>query len=145
MSELKVLIVDDKIEDRAALHRLLATLELNIGMAEECGAGAEAQSLVHELNPDIVFVAFDEPVARPLKTIESLAMEGKGIIIAVSPLTDRDYLRKAMRAGAKEYLLKPLKAKEVSRAVQEVLEEERRKSTSKLLSDSGYYRRGSTD
>lgn len=137
MSDLRVLLVDDKVEERATLRRLLAATEMNISMVDECGAGAEAHSLAQELSPDIVLVAFEEPLARSLKTIENLASSDTGLVVAVSSLGDREYLRKAMRAGAREYLVKPVKPKELARVVQDVLEEERRR---KLLVDSGRIR-----
>ncbi|MDP2662546.1 MAG: response regulator, partial [Dehalococcoidia bacterium] len=134
---LNILLVDDKPNERIAMRRLLNSAELNIGNIEECGAGAEAHSMAHELKPDIIFVAFEEPIARPLKTIENLANNKSSLIIAISSTSDSDYLRKAMRAGAREYLAKPVKPKDLARAIQDVMEEERRR---KLLEQSGRLR-----
>lgn len=136
-AELKVILVDDKVEQRTALRRALGASELSIGVIEECGAGAEAHSLIEELNPDIILVSFEEPIARSLKTIEALAGNASGLIIAVSSLGDREYLRRAMRAGAREYLVRPLKPKEMTRIIQDVLEEDKRR---KLLAESGRVR-----
>lgn len=136
-SELKVLLVDDKLEERAALRRLVVASELNVSSIEECGAGAEAHSLAQELAPEIILVALEEPIARSLKTIETLAGSGSGIVIAVSSLGDREYLRRAMRAGAREYLVRPIKPKEMTRVIQDVLEEEKRR---KLVAESGRLR-----
>ncbi len=137
MSELKVLLVDDKVEERTALRRLLAAAELNLTWIEESGAGAEAHHLVQELVPDIILVGFEEPIARALKTIETLANIKSSLVVAVSSLRERDYLRRAMRAGAREYLVKPIKPKEMARAVQDILEEDKKR---KLLADSGKVR-----
>ncbi len=137
MAELSILLVDDKADERTALRRLLTSSDLSIGTIEESGAGAEAHSLAYDLKPDIIVVGFEEPIARPLKTIENLSNEKSSLVIAISSLGDSDYLRKAMRAGAREYLVRPIKPKDVARAIQEVLEEERRR---KLLSESGRIR-----
>lgn len=137
MAELNILLVDDKPDERVALRKLLSSMELSIGNVEECGAGTEAHSMAYDLKPDLIMVAFEEPIARPLKTIENLANNKSSLVIAISSLGDSDYLRKAMRAGAREYLVKPIKPKELTRAVQAVLEEERRR---KLQADSGSIR-----
>ncbi len=137
MAELNILLVDDKPDERVALRKLLSSMELSIGNVEECGAGTEAHSMAYDLKPDLIMVAFEEPIARPLKTIENLANNKSSLVIAISSLGDSDYLRKAMRAGAREYLVKPIKPKELTRAVQAVLEEERRR---KLQVDSGSIR-----
>jgi len=137
VTEIKLLLADDKIEERAALRRLLAAAELNLAWIEECGAGTEAHSTAQELEPDIILVSFEEPIARSLKTIENLANNQDGLVIAISSLGERDYLRKAMRAGAREYLVKPLKPKDLARAIQDILEEEKRR---KLLAESGKIR-----
>lgn len=137
VAELKILLVDDQVAERSALHRLLSTTELNFTLIEECGAGAEAHSLAQELTPDIVLVSFEEPIARAIKTIENLANNKLGLVVAVSSMGDRDYLRKAMRAGAREYLVKPIKPKDLARVIQDVLEEERKR---KLLVDTGRMR-----
>ncbi|MDO8689219.1 MAG: response regulator [Dehalococcoidia bacterium] len=134
---LNILLVDDKPNERTAIRRLLTSAELSIGNIEECGAGAEAHSTAYELKPDIIFVAFEEPIARPLKTIENLANNKSSLVIAISSMSDSDYLRKAMRAGAREYLAKPIKPKDLARAIQDVMEEERRR---KNLADSGKIR-----
>lgn len=137
MSELRVLLADDKVEERSALRRLLSATELNLSWIEECSAGTEAHSMAQDLAPDVVLVAFEEPIARALKTIETLATNKSTLVMAISSLGDRDYLRKAMRAGAREYLVKPIKPKELSRAIQDVMEEDRKR---KQLSDSGRVR-----
>jgi len=137
VAELNILLVDDKPDERVALRKLLSSMELSIGNVEECGAGTEAHSMAYDLKPDLIMVAFEEPIARPLKTIENLANNKSSLVIAISSLGDSDYLRKAMRAGAREYLVKPIKPKELTRAVQAVLEEERRR---KLQVDSGSIR-----
>ncbi|MDP2661039.1 MAG: response regulator [Dehalococcoidia bacterium] len=136
-SELKFLLVDDKPEERSVLRRLLAASELGIANIEESGTGAEAHSLSQELAPDIILVSFEEPIARGIKTIETLAGNGYGLVVAISSLGDRESLRRAMRAGAREYLVKPVKPKEMARVIQDVLEEERRRE---LLSESGKLR-----
>ncbi|HLE81761.1 MAG TPA: hypothetical protein VJA25_10765, partial [Dehalococcoidia bacterium] len=91
MTEIKLLLADDKIEERAALRRLLAAAELNLAWIEECGAGTEAHSTAQELEPDIILVSFEEPIARSLKTIENLANNQDGLVIAISSLGERDY------------------------------------------------------
>lgn len=134
MAEIKVLLADDKPEERAALRRVLAATGLDLARIEESGAGSDAHSLAQELEPDVILIAFEEPVARALKAIEALANLKSSQVVAVSSLGDREYLRKAMRAGAREYLVKPVKPGELARAIQAVLDEETRR---KALAETG--------
>src|SRR5262249_4763545 len=67
-------------------------------------------------------------IARPLRTIELLSVSRPNAgIVVVSTSNDREVMRKAMRAGARDYLTKPASAEEVQRALLQVLEGEQKK------------------
>ncbi|MEE8347218.1 MAG: AAA family ATPase, partial [Dehalococcoidia bacterium] len=94
------------------------------------GYGAEALSLASELKPNVVLVGVEEPSARALQTIESLVdLLPDSPIIAYSSLTDAESARKAVVAGVRDYLTKPLNTNEVVKSVQTAIaQQERRRS-----------------
>jgi pilus assembly protein CpaE len=67
-------------------------------------------------------------VARALQTIESLADAVPGApAIVYSTMADASSVRRAMVAGARDYLIKPIKPEELVRSMHGVLEQEERK------------------
>src|SRR3990172_9501819 len=106
-SDIKVVLVEE-LERRAGLRKLIGNAQLNL--IGEAGFGQEAITVVHQLQPDAVVLSMEEPVARPLKSIEGLVLSQPNLIIVViSSLGEREHLRKAMQAGARDYLVQPLR------------------------------------
>ena len=126
---IRLLLVDDRPAERMALRKLLALSQANAMVIGETGLGGEAVTAAEGLDPDVILISLEEPLARPLRILEALAMGGGAPIIAISSMGDRDCLRKAMRAGAKEYLVKPLSAEELGKTVESIfVAEQQRKS-----------------
>jgi pilus assembly protein CpaE len=113
--EIKVLIVDEA-EGRAAIRKAIVSGEINI--VGETGFGTEAFTAAREYRPDIAVVSFEEPIARPQRTIEALsAGQEAPAVIVISSLGDREHIRKAMLAGARDYLGKPIRGTELQEAI----------------------------
>jgi pilus assembly protein CpaE len=94
----------------------------------EAGYGIEAVTVAQEKLPDVFLVSVEEPVARALQTIESLADAVPGApTIVYSSMADAASVRRAMVAGARDYLIKPVKPEELMRSIHSVLEQEERK------------------
>src|SRR5258708_28445463 len=97
-NEIRFLAVEDAA-NRGGLAKLLSGGARAV--AAESGYGPEAVSAAQSNAPDVVVVSLEEPIARPLRTIEMLCASQPGIaIVVISSLTDRDALRKSVRAGA---------------------------------------------
>ena len=65
--------------------------------------------LARDTKPDAIVVSLEEPVARPLKSIETLTIATPDIpVVVVSSLIDKEYLRRAMVAGARDFVAHPL-------------------------------------
>jgi pilus assembly protein CpaE len=101
-----VLIVDDNDKTRAKLIDQLRYADIRI--VGESTFGTSAASWASQLGVDVVIVAIDEPIARALRTIELLTNGAtRWPVIAVSNRTDREMMRKAMLAGARDYMVLP--------------------------------------
>jgi pilus assembly protein CpaE len=122
----EVVTVDPDLSSRAETKRAVQIAHFQV--IGEAGYGVEAVTVAKERPPDVFLVSVEEPVALALQTIEQLSdAVPNAPTIVYSSLTDAQSVRRAMVAGARDYLVKPLKPEELSRAVYGVLEQEERK------------------
>lgn len=124
--EPEVAVVDPNPDERADTRHMLAAGQLTV--VGEADYGIEAVTVAKEHPPDVFLVSMEEPVARAIQTIEMLggAVPGAAVIV-YSSLADAASVRRAMVAGARDFLIKPLKPEDVTRAVYGILEQEERR------------------
>jgi pilus assembly protein CpaE len=119
----KVIVVDGSLEGRSELHKLLSLA--HIAVLGEAGYGVDAQTLVEDVQPDAALVGLEEPVARGLQTVEALSSSFPNLpIIIYSSLSDGASVRRAMLAGARDYLSQPLDSETVTNSIRMVLDQE---------------------
>ena len=122
----EIVTVDPDLGSRAETKRAVQLAHFTV--VGEAGYGVEAVTVAKERPADAFLVSVEEPVALALQTIESLADACPNApTIVYSSLSDAQSVRRAMVAGARDYIVKPLKPEELSRAVYGVLEQEERK------------------
>jgi pilus assembly protein CpaE len=122
----EIVTVDPDLGSRAETKRAVQLAHFSV--VGEAGYGVEAITVANERQPDIFLVSVEEPVALALQTIEQLAdAVPNAPTIVYSSLADAQAVRRAMVAGARDYIIKPLKPEDLGRAVYGVLEQEERK------------------
>ena len=122
----EVVTVDPDLSGRSEMKRTLQMAHFTV--TGEAGYGIEAVTVAQEKLPDVFMVSVEEPVARALQSVEALADAVPGApAVVYSTLADAVSVRRAMVAGARDYLIKPVKPEELVRAVHGVLEQEERK------------------
>ena len=122
-SSARVLIVDEDLENRGDIQRRLVKAQLVVAGA--CGYGAQAASLASEIAPEAVLVGVEEPLARALQTIEALCAVLPHVpVIAYSSRADAESARRAVLAGARDYLTRPFRS---GQPVQSILEQLQRR------------------
>jgi pilus assembly protein CpaE len=127
MKRIRVLIVDDISETRESVSRLLQ-FETDIEVIGEAGAGSEALRLAENLHPDIVLMDINMPDMDGIRATELLSLRVPDCaVIIMSVQEEQDYLRRAMMAGAREYIVKPFTGSELSSTIARVYEIESRK------------------
>jgi DNA-binding NarL/FixJ family response regulator len=103
---IKVLLVDDHHLVRQGLRKLLEDDE-SIRVVGEAGNGLEGIKLAEELKPDVVVMDMSMPELDGVQAILEIrrrAPEAK--VLVLSMYSEDSYVRNAVHAGAKGYLLK---------------------------------------
>lgn len=130
-----VLIIDEQPHSRAQVRQELAGMD--IAIVGETGPGPEAFNLAQELRPSVVLVSMEEPLVRSLKTIEALSNNlPECPVIALSSSASATTMRKAMLAGARDFLGKPVQRGELRHAIDVVVKHtENRRLSRQVRSD----------
>ncbi|HKZ50304.1 MAG TPA: response regulator, partial [Dehalococcoidia bacterium] len=122
----RVIIIDPELDRRAEVQKLLALGRFAV--LGESGYGIEAVSLTRETTPDLIVLAVEGQTARAQKTLESLNNAFPELpVVVYSSSTDPATIRQTMVAGARDYLLWPLKEEELGQSLRAVLEQEERR------------------
>lgn len=123
-------IIDQDVQSRFEVKQ--AVRGSGLTFAGEAGFGQEAIALVTDTRPDIMIVAVNAPMERPLQTIESLlALFPDTPVIAYAKTPDVEAWRSAMRLGVRDLIPAPLRAETLRDAVVKAMavEENRRLRT----------------
>jgi len=121
---LTALVVDPNLDSR--LEAVVAAKRAGIVVAAEAAYGAEATFLAVEREPSVILLSLEEPPMRGLATVEALHRQSPQIpVVVYSSQADPTFLRRAMRAGARDFLEKPMRADDLAEAVQSALAQER--------------------
>lgn len=117
----KVLLIDDNYEHLVGIRELLnleGTFDV-VGIATNVTVGL---NLIKKYQPDIVLLDMNMPERDGLQgimEIEKLGLDTK--ILALSGYDDADLIFRAMKIGAKGYVLKTMASAQLIYAIEEVL------------------------
>jgi len=124
---IRVVIVDDVAETRDHLAKLLS-FEPDMQVTGSVGSGPDAISLASEQEVDVVLLDINMPGMDGIATAEQLSVRAPtSAIIMMSVQGEPDYLRRAMLAGAREFLVKPFSSDELAASIRQVHQRERQK------------------
>ncbi len=115
---IRVLVAEDQAMVLGALSALL-DLEHDIEVIARARDGAEALQLAERLKPDIVLTDIEMPRVTGIELAATLVKRGMRVII-LTTFARPGYLRRALDAGVRGYLLKDAPAEELARAVRTV-------------------------
>lgn len=117
---IRVLIAEDQTMLRGALSALL-DLESDIAVVAEAANGRDAFRLAGELAPDIVITDIEMPERSGLELAADLKAAGnQARVMILTTFARAGYLRRALAAGARGYLLKERPVTELAEAIRRV-------------------------
>ncbi|MBI5669019.1 MAG: response regulator [Chloroflexi bacterium] len=115
-----ILLVDDIPEARENIKKLLA-FEPDLRVVGSVGTGREGVAMAKELKPNIIIMDINMPDMDGIQAT-SLITESvpTAAVIMMSVQNDPDYLRRAMLAGARNFLTKPISPDELYNTIRTV-------------------------
>jgi len=117
---IRVLLVDDHALVRSGLHALLDTLP-DVRVVGEAGSGRDALREIAAHAPDVVLMDVTMPDMNGLSATERVVREHPQVaVLIVSMHADPEFVSRALRAGARGYLLKDASHGELELAVRSV-------------------------
>jgi len=118
--DITVLIVDDAADTRSSIRRLLG-LSGGMEVVGEAANAAEALEKIGQLSPQVVLMDVNMPGMDGITaTAKVNSTYPDTAVIVMSVQGEIEYLRKAMMAGAKDYLVKPFGVDELVDGIQKV-------------------------
>ncbi len=122
MEKIRVLLVDDVESTRKNMRRMLSFAK-EIKVVGEAADGLEAVEKVQEMKPDVVLMDINMPRMDGIAATERIsAYHPECAIVIVSVQGESEYLRRAMLAGAREYLTKPFEMDDMLNTIRGVHE-----------------------
>jgi len=120
VATIRLLIADDNAEFRKSTE-MMVSLEDDIEVVSLARDGQEAVELARQHRPDVAVIDVHMPKVDGLTAIRALAhVSPTTVCMAMSYDGEREILRQAMAAGAREYLIKPFNTDEFLNAVRRV-------------------------
>jgi pilus assembly protein CpaE len=119
---LRLAIVDPSDAARESLKTMLLGLDM-VWLEAECSRYEFFSDVVAQTHPDIGVVALDADSDKALQLVEQLATTAPQCsILVISGSTDGSLILRAMRAGAKEFLPKPVRIEDLVGALERLSE-----------------------
>jgi pilus assembly protein CpaE len=137
--KIRVLIVDDIAETRENVRKLLQ-FESDVDVAGAARSGKEGIQLAQELDPDVILMDINMPDIDGITATEEIRQRSPHIqVVILSVQGDQNYMRRAMLAGARDFLTKPPMGDELISAIRragEMAHMERAKGVKQLSASS---------
>lgn len=124
--KLSVVVIDSDGSMRATLRNQLAQIE-NVELADELKGTDQGFEVVKKTRPDILILELPADYSRTLRWTERMKLELPGTTIFVSSeIKTTELIISAMRAGAQEFLARPIDPGELRKAVEKLIAERER-------------------
>lgn len=115
---IRVVLIEDDLMVQEVNRQFIEKIEgfKVVGTAENGIAGME---MIRKLKPDLVIMDIYMPNQDGLETIKQLRLEGHKVdVIAITAASDMETVRKVLRQGAVDYIMKPFKFERIKKALE---------------------------
>ena len=116
MSQVKVVVAEDEPIIRLDLRETLE--DDGYDVVGEAADGAQAVSMVRELQPDVVILDIKMPGVDGLTAAREIVGERMAAVVLLTAFSQRDLVEQARDAGALSYLIKPFQRQELMAAIE---------------------------
>jgi pilus assembly protein CpaE len=115
--KIRVIIVDDIAETRENIKRMVQ-FDQNIEVVGVARTAQEAIDLCQQLKPDVAIMDINMPDIDGITATEIIRKKVPQVqVIILSVQSDQNYMRNAMKAGARDFLSKPPMIDELTSAI----------------------------
>ncbi len=115
--KIRVLIVDDVADTRENVRKLLQ-FEPDVEVVGVAKSGKEGIEFSKEFDPDVILMDINMPDIDGISATETIIRERSHVqVVILSVQGDPNYMRRAMLAGARDFLTKPPMADELISAI----------------------------
>jgi len=116
--KLSAIIVDDELFGRENLRQIFTTYCPEVEVLGLADSVVNAMNLVETLHPDVVFLDINMPGLDGFDFLEEY--ENRNFMIVFVSAHDEFGIR-ALKAGAEDYILKPINIKEIKQSVKKLI------------------------
>ena len=121
---LKVMMVDSSYKARRDIDNKVKWVENDFELVGEANNGEEGLSLLPHVSPHVILTEIRLPKMDGITFIETAKKRWPNIkYVIVSNYDNFDYLKQAMKVGAYDYILKPVKPNEINQVLFRAKEE----------------------
>jgi pilus assembly protein CpaE len=127
--QIRILIVDDVAETRENLRKLLSFAP-DMEVVGAAASGKEGIALAKQCQPHIILMDINMPGMDGIAATEAILQEVPMTqVVVLSVQGESDYLRRAMLAGARDFLTKPPSGDELMSTIRQVYETGKKRAT----------------
>lgn len=117
----RILLIDDNYEHLVGVRELLS-LEGSFDVVNASTSAAVGINMIKKYQPDIVLIDMNMPEKDGLQTIQEIkSLDLPVKLVALSAYDDADLIFRAMKLGARGYVLKTMASAQLIYAIEEVL------------------------
>lgn len=131
--QMKVLIVDDEMKVCQLIFHLVDWNDYGMEVVGMVNDGREAFRLIREKEPDIVITDIRMPGLDGIELVEKVLEERRETyFVIVSGYSQFEYARQAVKLGVEDYLLKPIKKKELQTVLNKISSKHKKSSKDRI-------------
>ncbi|MFT5774411.1 LytR/AlgR family response regulator transcription factor [Hyphomonas sp.] len=122
--KIRAVISDDEGLSIDLLQILLSEMQSFLGQIEvvkTCTSGAETLRAVEALSPDLLFLDISMPAGDGILVADTLRRSGRSLPQIIFTTAHAEYAAKAFDLEAADYLLKPIQADRLQRAIERAI------------------------
>jgi len=129
MKPYTTLIIDDEQLARERLKKLLASFQQTFTIIGDAKNGNEAEKLIDELGPDLIFLDIEMPGQTGFELLSKL----KRVPIVIFCTAYEEYSLKAFDTNSVDYLVKPVKLERLQKTVDKLSSLKKNLASSNIL------------